>query len=203
MNDSQPSIQRIAELQQFIAGFARIERIPQLADCGRPENDVEHSYGLALTSWFLAGHIAPHLDIAKIFKYALAHDTVEVFAGDTFVFGPKEALLSKSKREDQAIIRLRKDWSDFPELADYAQAYKEHADEEARFVYAIDKILPVLKVNLGEKDAFWNRHKITAEMQKIEKEAKMKVSKEIAHYYDELVAWMTEPDYFYRPSPAD
>ncbi|HEX8227522.1 MAG TPA: hypothetical protein VF572_06670 [Candidatus Saccharimonadales bacterium] len=46
---SKPTMQRIAELQQFIADFAKIGRVPQLADTGRPENDVEHSYGLALT----------------------------------------------------------------------------------------------------------------------------------------------------------
>jgi 5'-deoxynucleotidase YfbR-like HD superfamily hydrolase len=58
-----PSMARIAELQQFIADFAKVERVPQLADTGRPENDVEHSFGLALTCWFLAPKIAPELSL--------------------------------------------------------------------------------------------------------------------------------------------
>jgi 5'-deoxynucleotidase YfbR-like HD superfamily hydrolase len=192
-------MERIAELQQFIADFARVLRVPQLADTGRAENDVEHSFGLALTSWFLATKIAPELDIAKVLKYALAHDTVELHAGDTFIFGSQELLSSKSAREDAAIETLAEDWPDFPELSDYAKKYKAKHDEEAKFVYAVDKILPVLMVNLGEKDKMWHKHKITREMQIKEKQSKVQVSKAVEPYFDELVTWMTSPDYFYKP----
>ncbi len=195
-----PSIERIAQLQQLIADFAKVQRMPQLADTGRPENDAEHSYGLALTAWFLSNHIAPELDQAKILKYALAHDLVELHAGDTFVFGKESALTSKSAREDDAIQQIAHDWPDFPDMAAYAKAYKNHVDEEAKFVYAVDKILPVIMINLGEKDQFWNRHKITLELQKQEKEAKMKTSQFVAPYYDLLVEWMSNPSYFYKSS---
>lgn len=196
-----PSIQRIAELQQFVADLAKIERVPKLADIDRPENDVEHSYGLALTCWFLADKIAPQLDIAKVLKYALSHDTVEIHAGDTFVFAPEEELASKSDREDAAIGRLQRDWHDFPELAASAKDYKDKADEEAKFVYAVDKILPVLMVNLGEKSAFWSRHKITLEMQR-EKKRTILQSGIVAPYYDLLMQWMSDPDYYYKPEMA-
>ena len=46
-----PSIDRLAELQQLIADFAKVKRMPHLADNGMEENDVEHSFGLALTCW--------------------------------------------------------------------------------------------------------------------------------------------------------
>lgn len=193
-------MQRLAELQQFIADFAKVLRVPHLEDTGRPENDVEHSFGLALTCWFLAPKIAAGLDQAKILKYALAHDTVEVHAGDTFVFAPKEQLDSKSDREDAAIELLANDWSDFPELADFAKGYKDKRDEEATFVYAIDKILPVLMVNLGEKSAFWDRHKITLQME-IDIKKNILKSDIVAPYYEKLIAWMSDPDYFYKPGP--
>lgn len=199
MNQPEPTIQRIAELQQFIANFSRIERVPQLADTGRRENDVDHSFGLALTCWFLAPKIAPDLDLAKILTYALAHDTVEIYAGDTYVWADKALLDSKSAREDAAIQSLARDWSDFPELANSAQGYKEHADEEAKFVYAIDKILPTLMINLGEKSAFWTRHKITLEMEKTQKR-KMLVSDYAAPYYDRLIQWVVDSDYCYKES---
>lgn len=192
-----PSIDRIAELQQFIADFAKILRVPHLADTGRPENDVEHSFGLALTCWFLAPKIAPELRLEKILCYALAHDSVEIHSGDTFVFGPKKLLDSKSAREDAAIEKLSSDWPDFAELADYAKAYKDKKDEEAKFVYAVDKILPVIMVNLGEKSVFWERHKITIRMQS-EAKKPILISKQVAPYYDKLVSWMSEPDYFYK-----
>lgn len=192
-----PSIDRIAELQQFIADFAKIQRVPHLANNGRPENDVEHSYGLALTCWYLAPKIAPELSLEKIFAYALAHDTVELHAGDTFIFASAEELASKSNREDKALTQLKKDWSDFPEMIDYAAGYKDKRDEEAKFVYAVDKILPVLMVNLGEKSAFWERHKITLQMEADQKVTILK-SSYVAPYYQKLLDWLADPNYLYR-----
>lgn len=191
-----PSIQRIAELQQFVADFSRVERVPQLANTGRLENDVDHSYSLALTCWFLHSKIAAHLDLAKIFQYALAHDTVEIHAGDTFVFGDKAELDSKSDREDAALVIMKQDWPDFPALTDAAQGYKNKVDEEAKFVYAIDKILPVLMVNLGEKSEFWYRHKITLQME-IESKVTILASDIVAPYYKLLIDWLKDPDYMY------
>lgn len=192
-----PSIDRIAELQQFIADFAKIQRVPHLANNGRPENDVEHSYGLALTCWYLAPKIAPELSLESIFAYALAHDTVELHAGDTFIFASAEELASKSNREDKALTQLKKDWSDFPEMIDYAAGYKNKRDEEAKFVYAVDKILPVLMVNLGEKSAFWERHKITLQMEADQKVTILK-SSYVAPYYQKLLDWLADPNYLYR-----
>ena len=194
-----PSVQRIAELQQFIADFSKIQRVPQLANTGRPENDVDHSFGLALTCWFLATKIAPDLSLEKILCYALAHDTVEIHAGDTFVFGPLEHTDSKAERERQAITQLRKDWPDFPEMVDAAEGYDKRENEEAKFVKAVDKLLPVLMVNLGEKSAFWHRHKITLDME-IENKHTIEVSDIVAPYYEKLVAWMSDPNYFYKPA---
>ena len=191
-------MERLAELQQFIASFSRIERVPHLADTGRPENDVEHSYGLALTCWFLATKIAPELDLSKIFRYSLAHDTVEVHAGDTFIFAPAAEIASKSDREDAAITQLEHDWPDFEEMTQFAKNYKAKADEEAKFVYSVDKILPLIMVNLGERAAFWKRHKITIEMERANK-VTVKVSDAVAPYYDKLITWITDPDYFYKP----
>jgi putative hydrolases of HD superfamily len=197
MNKTYPPVQRIAELQQFIADFARIERVPHLADTGRRENDVEHSYGLALTCWYLAPKIAPELSLEKIFAYAIAHDTVELHAGDTFVFADSEKVATKSDREDEAIEQLQKDWPDFPEMVAAAKGYKNKVDEEAKFVKAVDKLLPVLMVNLGEKDAFWHRHKITLEME-IENKHTIEVSDVMAPYYDMIIDWLQNPNYMYK-----
>lgn len=195
-----PSMERIAELQQFVADFARVLRVPQLADTGRAENDVEHSFGLALTSWFLASKVAPELNLEKILCYALAHDVVELHAGDTFVFGPQELLDSKSSREDEAIRQLKQEWPDFPALTDFTEGYKNKRDEEAKFVYAVDKLLPVLMINLGEKADYWARYKVTLDMQKNEKRDKVRASEFVAPYYEKLVEWMSDPDYFYKPT---
>lgn len=185
-----PSMDRIAELQQLIADFAKIKRVPNLADTGQPENDVEHSFGLAITCWYLHSRIAPSLDISKILKYALSHDIVEIHAGDTYIFDT-EALLTKEKRERQAIELLKTDWSDFQELTEYTEGYADKRSEEAKFVYAVDKILPVIMVELGLKDRSWESYAITLDMYTENKKTILR-SDIVAPYYEKLITWLDE-----------
>lgn len=195
---SKPSIERIAELQQLIADFSEIKRHINIADKGRKENDVEHSFGLALTAWFLASHLAPHLDIGKVLKYALAHDIVELHAGDTFIFD-KEAVATKSMREDSALDQLYKDLPDFKGLVDAAHDYKSKADAEARFVYTVDKMVAPLMIYLGERDTYWKKHKITKDMHSAAKKETMRYSKELEGYSDMLAEFLKD-NFFYNGS---
>jgi 5'-deoxynucleotidase YfbR-like HD superfamily hydrolase len=193
-----PSVNRLADLQQFVADFSRVTRVPQLANTGRLENDVDHSYALALTCWFLAPKIAPELSLEKILKYALAHDTVEIHAGDTFVFAHEDHIASKSDREDEAIEQLEKEWPDFSEMIESARGYKQKVNEEAKFVKAIDKILPLLVIELGESSAFWRRLKITLDME-IENKVTIKVSDYVEPYYDMTIEWLRARGNMYDP----
>lgn len=194
-------MQRIAELQQVIADFSKITRAIDIADAGRRENDVEHSFGLALTCWFLVPKMAPHLNMEKVLKYALAHDIVELHAGDTYILD-KERVETKSEREDEAIEQIAADWPDFIELAEAAKKYKDRADPEATFVYVVDKILPAIMVNLGEKEAYWHKHKFTREMHEAENGSKMTISPEGELLMKMLNDWLTDPDHFYSETDS-
>ncbi|HET6747018.1 MAG TPA: HD domain-containing protein [Candidatus Saccharimonadales bacterium] len=194
----EPSIERIADLQQFVADFSKVTRVPLLSDTNRLENDVDHSYGLALTCWYLAPKIAPDLNLEKIFKYALSHDIVELHAGDTFVFADTAEVASKSEREDAAIETLYEEWPDFSEMVDYAKGYKEKIDEEAKFVKAVDKILPLIIIEQGEGSDFWNRHKITLDMERKNK-VTILVSDYVAPYYDQIIVWLEERGNMHKP----
>lgn len=201
MNETEPqplpSIDRIADLQQLIAEFACVYRMPNLANKGRKESDVEHSFGLALTCMYLAPKVAPDLNMERILKYALVHDVPELYAGDTFAFDDQD-VLTKDSREQSSIDQISEEWRDFPELIEYIVGYKNMVDEEAVFVYFVDKILPSIMVNLGEKDVFWDRHKITRDMHENEKNKKMTVSELGRQYAVLLNEWMADPDYFHK-----
>lgn len=194
-----PSIDRLAELQQMIADFSAIKRAIHIADKGRFENDVEHSYGLAMTCWFLASKIAPDLDLHKIISYALVHDLVELHTGDTFAFDEK-SIKTKSQREEKSFQRIKQDWQDFPGMLEAIENYESKSDKEANFVYTIDKMLPAIMVELGEKGLFWNRHKITKEMHESEKYKKMRQSEEALPYLDLIIQWLAKRDNFYKPN---
>lgn len=183
-----PSMDRLAELQQMIADFAKVKRVPYLADNEQPENDVEHSFGLALTCWYLHPKIAPELDLLKIFQYALAHDIVELHAGDTYVFDT-ELSATKDARERAALRQIAEEWGDFPELADSAGGYMNKADEEARFVKAVDKILPVIMIEIGRGKEHWHALKVTLKMEEEHKKSIL-VSDYVAPYYEKLIKWL-------------
>lgn len=185
-----PSMDRLAELQQLIADFAKVERVLHLANLGRAENDAEHSFGLAITCWYLQPKIAPKLDIGKILEIALAHDIVELHAGDTFVFDAKRSA-TKDQRERDAIKQLVKDWPDFPELIERTSEYIDKASEEAKFVKAVDKILPPIMVDIGESTAYWKRQNVTLQMI-IENKKTIHVSDHVSPYYERLISWLEE-----------
>ncbi len=185
-----PDIDRLADLQQLIANFAKVERAINLADNGLPENDVEHSFGLALTCWFLHDKIAPELNLEKILKYALTHDIVEVHAGDTYVFD-KAAVATKERREREALAQLKTGWPDFPELTEFTEGYADKRSDEAKFVYAVDKMLPLIMIELGNAAATWQQKQVTLAMER-ENKTSMHVSSYISPYYEKILTWLDE-----------
>ena len=185
-----PSMDRLADLQQMIADFAKVTRAVNLADNTTAENDVEHSYGVAMTSWFLHEKIAPKLDISKILKYALAHDIVEIHAGDTYVFD-KQAVATKEARERSALVQIYSEWPDFTELPQFAEGYADKIDEEAAFVYAIDKLLPIITIELDDAKVVWTKKRVTLEMERKNKITILR-SDIVAPYYEKLLDWLDE-----------
>jgi putative hydrolase of HD superfamily len=187
-----PSMDRLAELQQLVADFAKVKRAVPLADANDAENDVEHSYGLAMTCWYLHDKIAPELDLSRVLRYALAHDLVEIHAGDTYIFDA-QAVATKYKREKAAMRQLEKDWHDFPMIVEFAEGYADKIDEEAKFAYAVDKILPVIMIELSLDQKTWQEYGINLEMYRKNKITILK-SDIAAPYYKKLLAWLDERD---------
>lgn len=180
-----PNIHRLIELQKLLLQFRAIERIiyvPGSKD--KQENDTEHSYDLAIAAWFLVQYF-PELDRNKVIRLAMVHDLVEIYAGDTFAYSKKDKLANKREREAVAAAKLAEEWPDFPELTKAIAEYEARQSAEAKFVYALDKIMPALMGVLGEGH-FWHKHGITLEDFRNEKERKVKESPELLPYYYEL-----------------
>lgn len=191
-----PGITRLIELQRILIQFNNLPR--QVYHSDRQESDTEHSYALAMAGWFLAQYF-PELNTDKVIRLALAHDLVELHAGDTFAYAEKAAHDTKAEREAAAYKRLQKDWSDFPEMIDSISEYEARTSSEAKFVYALDKLMPAL-LNYLNKGDIWRMHNITFEQFMAEKEAKMPVSSEIYDYYVQLRDILSKhPEFFTSP----
>ena len=187
-----PSIQRILDLQQLLLLFAQIQRQCERrhAEGYQYENDTEHSYNLAMTAWFLAPHF-PELNRDVLICIALAHDILEVHAGDTDVYADEARLATKPAREAAAVQQLEQDWSDFPELLDAIRLYEAREAAEARFIYALDKIMPIMLIFISNGHT-WQRKGVTPEKLDGVKQGKVDVSPEIKPYYDALFALLLE-----------
>lgn len=180
-------LQRLLEFSRILNELQKVERVIRVHQSDRWENDQEHSYSLAMLAWYICETNKLPLDREKVFQYALAHDLVEVYAGDTYLYSEDRTLLdSKPERERQAAERLIQEFPEIPMLHAAISGYVTKADPESRFVYALDKIEPVLKIYL-DGGRTYREKKVTLEMLYKSKKDKVALSPEIQPYFDELI----------------
>lgn len=142
------------ELGRLILKFAETYRATRFPDGVTPESDTDHTVMLGIIACALAKEYEPRYDLGTIAQFALVHDFVEVYAGDTDTFGihkDEERKSVKDQREAEALARLEKEFgSVFPWITETIHAYESLETPEARFVKAIDKILPKITHTLNK-----------------------------------------------------
>ncbi len=187
MTSPRPDIARLVEFQKLLAQFSQIDRRlhRRHGKAMRQENDSEHSYNLAMTAFLLSEHF-PNLNQAMLLKYALVHDLVELHAGDTYAYAPEAVIATKLEREANAAQQLKREWPDFPELHKLIHDYEVHADPEAKFIYALDKIMPVMQIFIHEGYT-WKKQDINLKMLQDKKDSQIALSPEIQSYWRQLV----------------
>ncbi|MCE9644194.1 HD domain-containing protein [Candidatus Parcubacteria bacterium] len=185
----------------LLSDFRLVQRTLLCRGSDIEENDVEHSYQLAMLAWYLIGKAKLDLDIGKTIRFALVHDFPEVYAGDTPVFGPNAGTVAtKHVRESEALERLEKEWgSRFPEFISAIKEYESKESEEAKFIYALDKIIAPMNVYLdGGRN--WKRLEVTLDMTLENKRPKVKGHAVAADFFEELAERLTKDKHlFYEP----
>lgn len=136
------NLARALLLARISLAFGRVERATLHDDGVRPETDTDHTVMLGLVACELA---PPGLDRAKIAAFALVHDLVEVYSGDTqtLVISP-DAVAAKQEREAAARSRLTAELGGGSWIAGLLATYEQQQEPEARFVRVVDKVLPKL-----------------------------------------------------------
>lgn len=201
--DNRPDIKRVIELHDFLLKFQAIDRRIHLKKDGKQqrENDVEHSYFLAMMTWFLAEYF-PELDKNRAIQFAMVHDLVEIYAGDTYIFADKKQLESKKQREHDAFRRIEKEWLDFSDMSRTIAEYEKLDSEEAKFVYSLDKLMPVI-MNVLNDGHTWKQEKITLQQLHEQKKTKAKYSTKIEPYYQQLYELMLENQHLFGDKLSD
>ncbi len=179
-------LERILEFQKLLHAFARVERVAHITDRDIRENDAEHSYFMALMAWYIVDAFKLPLARDTVIRYALLHDLVEVHAGDTYILDT-EAIKTKEAREAAALDKLKKDFIDFPALAETIETYEAQADEESRFVKRLDKIMPVF-ANYLQQGRTWKEGNVSFDEIVEHKRDKIPQDTEIRELLDEIIA---------------
>jgi putative hydrolase of HD superfamily len=169
---------------KFTHEFREVIRIARSPYANRCENDAEHSYQLAIVAWFLIEQDKLQLNKELCFMYALAHDLVEIYAGDTYFLDSNHSI-SKHKREKEALKKIKKRFPKFKTLIKIIEQYEKRTDKECRFVYALDKLIPPIQIYL-EKGKLWKEKGVSFDALVENKNPKILLSKDVEKYWEEL-----------------
>ncbi|MEY9927208.1 putative hydrolase of HD superfamily [Catenulispora sp. GP43] len=139
-----------------------VRRESPVAASGRRERTAEHSWHVATSVYVLQHLAAEPLDVERAVTLALFHDIPEIFVGDTFVYG--SAVKTRQDREQSAM----REFSRTPPvdiacgIMDLWEEYEYLRSAEARFVMAVDVILPVVLNHANLEHSSWARHHVAA-----------------------------------------
>ena len=150
------NLDALIDLGRLSLQFSRVERVTTHEDGERKETDSDHTVMLAVLSCSIAPQIRPDLDLGLIAQYAIHHDLVEVYAGDTVTIGVAAVdQKEKQRAEAEALLRITDEFSDyFPNLPEIIRRYEKLDTTEARFVKGIDKLMPIIAHFLNDGKMF-------------------------------------------------
>lgn len=187
-------LEKLLAFAKILNKLQAVERVIRVPGSERWENDVEHSYSLVMLAWYIIDTEKLALNREKVFCYALVHDLVEVYAGDTYLYSEDQSLLdSKVERERLAAERLANEFPEIPEIHATIQGYVIKKDLESRFVYALDKIEPLVKLYL-DGGRTWKEKGVTLEMIYENKKDKVTLSPEVKRYFDEFMVLLRQKE---------
>ncbi|MDB5178304.1 MAG: hypothetical protein JWN01_247 [Patescibacteria group bacterium] len=187
----------VAVASELLVPMSAVERTIRYPVLGRWENDADHSYLLATLGCALACQIDQKLDLGKISQYALVHDLVEVHAGDTTIWAEEEWRESKTRREADALQHIEKRFgTSFPWIAKTIHVYERLDEPESCFVYALDKLLPYIVMDVVDHQPFPPTRDVYEEKMAT---ARQKISRypKLLAYFEDLYAQHKDKPHFF------
>jgi putative hydrolase of HD superfamily len=192
-------VDQLLEFTDLVLQYQAVRRVIEVKNRpNQPENDVEHSYHMAMLAWFVNDAANLGLRDEWLLKYALAHDFVEVFAGDSFYEGDSRA--DKHEREAASLARLETDYPLAKDIWRCINDYENRTSAEAIFIYELDKLAPLLLIYLEGGRTFHNTN-VQPEVLIANKRSKITKRKEVAAWLEQMIAKLQEHPEFFPPKP--
>ncbi len=192
---------KILSFQKLLKDFNLIYRdLHSIHSKHDPDNDVEHSFRVAMLCWMIADEYKLKLDSNKIVKYALIHDLVEVYAGDVSIYANVKHE-DKAKAEHNSFMKLKKKFPNLKSIWRDLENYENKKDQESKFVYIIEKLEPILVVILSEEN-HWIKRNIDFERFLTIKQKKIKDIDSFAQNFNkEIMSYLKKKKAKYFKNP--
>lgn len=201
MNDSQKHVEGLLAIGKMTFEFARTNRTTFHEDGTRPESDTDHTVMLALSACALGDALYKgKIDLGKVAQFALVHDLVEVYAGDTMSVNlTKEGKEEKDKKEEESLKKIEAQFGGiYPWIGNTIHEYESLVSKEARFVKVLDKVMTRV-TNVLDSGASIRYHAVTEdEMRKHYSKQREIMETQVAEFPELLliVDAMTEHMFF-------
>ncbi len=182
-------MEHLHQLQSILNSYTTLERRHYISNTDRHEDDASHSLSVAMICWHYHAKLhLSHLSEVKIFKYALIHDLVEVYAGDVATHASAEARKQKEIDEAHALRRLTDEFAHDTDLIAHLHNYQHLSDEEARFVWTCDKIQAYIQGSLDNWRPYLEYHRTLEQVTDMLHQQAEKVSVPMRAEFDRLMA---------------
>ena len=190
------SINDLLRFVSFTHDVRAIKRSVWVKDEEVFENDSEHGYQLAMVALYVIEHQKLALDTDRAMSMALVHDVLEVHSGDTPIFGSAKDLRTKQAREEAAQSQLKEQWPDLTLMHALIDEYEAKSTPESKFIYALDKLVPILNNYLDDGRNWKHAQKNVEELHRA-KASKIAIDPTVTAYYEQILSVLREhPELF-------
>lgn len=189
-------IHDLLKFVEFTNSFQKIERVVLVKDSDRWENDAEHSYQLSVVALYLINKHKLPFNIERVLLMTVIHDLVEVYAGDTYIYGDSAHKETKEQREKEAAEKIKEEFPDFTSFHEILGEYERRETEESKFIYALDKMLPGLNIFL-DGGRTWRKVNVDLNMQIEAKMKKISTHPLVFEYYQDFLKVLKENEHIF------
>lgn len=176
------------KIQELINDFATIRRSHYIPGTDEKESDIHHSFSVTALAWMIHDQLQLSLDIGKILKYATIHDMVEVYAGDVNSYASEQVREDKKTAEAESLQRIEIEFAEtFPDMVDRMKQYELKSNDEARFVWIVDKIQALVQGKADNYRAFYEQGLRKADVLRVHGAHTSKVSSPLKEYYAHIL----------------
>lgn len=175
-------------IQELVNDFAAVRRSHYIPGTNENESDIHHSFSVTMLAWMIHDKLDLMLDMARILQYTTIHDLVEVYAGDVNAYASEQVREHKKTAEAASLRRIESEFSDiFPDMVKYMKSYEEKNDDEARFVWIVDKIQALVQGKADDYRAFYEQGLTQANVRRVHGAHLAQLSSPVKEYYASIL----------------